>query len=381
MNILDMTVNRNKNLIAQWLRLSFHDAGTFDKNALTSRGGANGCLLTDPRFRKETENDNLDFALNTLEIVIPQWESDPSTCVSVSNADMIQFVGFFSAVRQTGTPGLNGNKIRQLRENFQWGRVDERRCDIETTSNLPDFRLGTDEDNIPLRCLNAGGEIKAKMIDRNGFTAREANVLIGAHTIGQTRTVFLPGFEAPWVENGDDTATPHGPVFDNAYHKFLVDQIEADSVGEFASNKLTFDETFSTWFRDNDSNSVRLNWLDTDVVLAFPPHDVTVHPNFLQDTHQFANNNQVFLDEFMRALDKMSRLGVTARLFNANSCDRGCPTVPGNGHSFGSGGFRPTSNEAFFSELDAALARAQETIDERAREDIDNRIILTTPIG
>ncbi len=38
------------NLLGQWLRAGFHDAGTFDQGGV-SEGGANGCLMNHPPMR------------------------------------------------------------------------------------------------------------------------------------------------------------------------------------------------------------------------------------------------------------------------------------------------------------------------------------------
>ena len=65
----------------------------------------------------------------------------------------------------TGDNPAMGNVV------FQWGRPDEQVCDTLWTDNLPAFSVGGA--SIPARCTAAGGEIKEKMMDRNGFTARE----------------------------------------------------------------------------------------------------------------------------------------------------------------------------------------------------------------
>ena len=78
-------------------------------------------------------------------------------------------------------------------------------------------------------------------MDRNGFTAREATVLMGAHTIGSTRNTFGAALGGHWVVNGADDATSNGPVFDNAYHYFLSNTIVADDANQFGSNTAPFD--------------------------------------------------------------------------------------------------------------------------------------------
>jgi hypothetical protein len=167
--------------------------------------------------------------LLTLEGIKNSWHAHDKTCIKVSSADILQFAVFFATTRQTHTPesllppltSTSSLKRDTLKNDFQWGRPDEANCDIAWTDNLPSFitQANTLCNNIiPCRCTAAGNEIKDKMIDRNNFTAskfhlvdsldtvthmpdfvflsfshhftEEANVLIGAHTIGSLRHVF-----------------------------------------------------------------------------------------------------------------------------------------------------------------------------------------------
>lgn len=49
-DMMEIFVLASPKLLAQWTRAAFHDAGTFDQ-AFPPEGGANGCLLNDPRMR------------------------------------------------------------------------------------------------------------------------------------------------------------------------------------------------------------------------------------------------------------------------------------------------------------------------------------------
>ena len=360
---MEQAAQIDKAIVPQWLRLAFHDAGTFDQR--TFNGGANGCLLNHAPMRDQPENHNLFIATGTLGFIKEQ------TGVTVSSADLIQFAGLFSVVRQTGVPGLTPQKRQRLLNEFQWGRPDEAECDIAWTQNLPGFILGTDPQDVPRRCAFAGGEIKQKMIDRNGFTAEEATALIGAHTIGLTRNEFGSELQAPWVTNGADDATPEGPVFDNAFHLFLTQDVVANTAEEFDNNRLSFDVDFPTWFR---SQTQDLNHLDTDVSLAFPSQDLSIHPHYHLFTQSFANNNQLFLRTFRLAYNKMSRLGVTDPLSNAEFCT---PPVQA-----------PTSTEAnvflapdpFLDLLQATLQEAEENLEISEIEREEEIATLTTPV-
>jgi Peroxidase len=378
-------ISPNRAIAPQWLRLAFHDAGTFDLRV--PEGGANGCLLNFDEMRFENENQNLDLAVETLRFIQNRMADAeaPELQARISSADLIQFAGFFVAVRQRGTtPGLNLQKRNELRDTFKWGRPDELNCQTRWTRNLPGFELGADPENIPLRCLFAGREIREKMMDRNGFTAREATALIGAHTIGLTRNHFGPDLAGPWVENGADDATPQGPIFDNAYHKFLIDTIPATTVEEFSvapGPPPPFDITFPTWFRVTSAN---LNHLDTDIALAFPSQDTKVHPHYDSFTQEFAESNTEFINSFMAALDKMSKLGVRAPLSPARLCTLSIarPQRPAPGPPVPAPTSAPTVVIEDFSEgLLLSVTVAEDRLEETLVERQDDIEFLTTEVN
>jgi len=327
--LLEIAVSSQHKLAPQWLRLAFHDAGTF--NQMENHGGANGCLMNYPEMQQQGENSFLSIPINTLEAVKKNWESHPDTCLDVSSADMIQFAGLFAALRQvvvspSTTPGLSAIKVNSLRS-FEWGRDDNDSCDVQWTENLPGFRLGIE--GIKDRCMGAGKEIKDKMMRRNGFTAREACALIGAHTIGLTRATFTEFLAGPWVPNGKDDATGKGPVFDNSYHEFLINSINATTIEDFALDISPFNIPFPDWFQVKETGPAptfkvlsMLNHLDTDIAMAFPSLDETEYPNFHTFTQMYEQNNTLFLRDFFTSLDKMSKLGVDVPLSFPHPCDR-----------------------------------------------------------
>lgn len=330
-NIMETNVLAEIKLLPQWTRAAFHDAGTFHQG--TGQGGANGCLLNDPLMRLEPENAFLDAPLNALADIKQAWHDHPDTCIEVSSADMLQFAIFFATHRQKHTPEslFSGSptaaaKRDTLINGFAWGRPDANNCDTAWTLHLPDFKHPESGNPIsPNRCLAAGKVIKDTMIKLNGFTAREATVLIGAHTIGQVRNTFGAADAGPWVPNGEDTATPDGPVFDNAFHDFLRNTIVENTCNNFATNVAPFTDPagiFPNWFRDIPND---LDHLDTDVTLAFPSLNPMVHPDYSGFTGAFAADNALFLDEFFQALRKMSTLGVDVTLLShATVCEDPC---------------------------------------------------------
>lgn len=154
------------------------------------------------------------------------------------------------------------------------------------------------------------------------FIKEEATALIGAHTIGLIRNTFGASLSGPWVPNGADTATPEGPVFDNAYHDFLINTIVENNANDFGNNVAPFTDTFPNWFRvaPNSLSPSGLDHLDTDAALAFPSLDLNDHPHYDTFSKKFALSNTDFLDTFGQALKKMGQLGVTAPLTTASSC-------------------------------------------------------------
>jgi len=384
-DMLDTAVIGNHRLLPQWTRAAFHDAGTFDQNG--PEGGANGCLLTHPPMRLEPENAFLDPPLNTLQAVMDAWHASPFTCINVSHADMLQFAIFYATVRQSGNPDTllstlpltaSANaKINKLITEFLWGRSDEPNCDTVWTHNLPGFTTPSSGGPIPGRCAGAGQEIEDKMMNRNGFTDEEATVLIGAHTIGMLRNTFGPGLASPWVLNGLDNATPNGPVFDKAFHHFLINDIVAPDLPTFASappgSTAPFNQIFPDWFRDSISG---VGHLDTDVTLAFTPTAPPVaHPDYSVFTTAFAANNNHFLTTFFEALQKMSRLGVTDPLFSAGPCEPPCPDAP-------DGGITLESTVRLVKDIGNATAWADEAIrkvQEQRKDEINEKTTEVVP--
>ena len=165
---------------------------------------------------------------------------------------------------------------------------------------------------------------------RSTFTpvniTEEATVLIGAHTIGKIRNTF-GAIGTEWVPGGDDLATPLGPKFDNEYFQFLINDVATPNgndafIFEANGGMPPFDTIFPTWFK---KNTPAHSHFDTDVTLAFPA--VGPHPDYSPFSVNFANSNALFIDTFMEALIKMSKLGVTVPLSIATECEEPCPGV------------------------------------------------------
>ena len=74
-----------------------------------------GCLLTNPTMRTIFGNENLDMAIDPLLMVQSMMATaSPDVAIRLTSADLIQFAGFFVAVRQRGsTPGLDDAKRQE----------------------------------------------------------------------------------------------------------------------------------------------------------------------------------------------------------------------------------------------------------------------------
>ena len=176
--------------------------------------------------------------------------------------------------------------------------------------------------------------------------------------------------------------------FDNEYHHWLINDLEADNVSEFMprtdpENIEPFDEDFLNWFQVSPEvtgdSDLKLDHLDSDLVLAFPSQAHSYYPNYHEDTVKFAESNDVFLQTFFPALDKMSKLGVDVHLQS-----------PGSGCACGSGGI---SNSNFatdgseyehlveeIKDIGSALALAEEELEAKQYKRKDEISLVTTPL-
>ena len=182
------------------------------------------------------------------------------------------------------------------------------------------------------------------------------------------------------------------PELDNEYHDWLINKLEADNASEFQPgmvprNMKPFDKEFLNWFQVSQvpgNPNLKLDHLDSDLVLAFPSlfpllSDSHHYPNYHEDTVKFAESNDVFLQTFFPALDKMSKLGVGFHLQS-----------PGSGCACGSGGI---SNSNFatdgseyehlveeIKDIGSALALAEEELEAKQYKRRDEISLVTTPL-
>ncbi|CAG9319038.1 unnamed protein product [Blepharisma stoltei] len=159
-----------------YLRVAFHDAGTFD--VVTKKGGPNASVLNSIEMNR-TENSGF---LNIKDTYLNIKTENPAA----SMADIIQ-IGGYVAVSHCGGPVMP----------FRFGRVDCSGSESDTDGQIP---------------FPSTKNIRA--IFRNmGFSDVELVALSGAHTLGGIR-FNPPGTFTPFTTNP--------LVFDNSYFKLLL---------------------------------------------------------------------------------------------------------------------------------------------------------------
>ena len=92
------------------------------------------------------------------------------------------------------------------------------------------------------------------------------------------------------MPNGQDNFTPNGPVFDNAYHDFLINTIVENDAISFAGNTAPFNIVFPDWFADTITNGV--SHLGKCIIeLIYRDLDITRHNQYgISSALHFAAN-------------------------------------------------------------------------------------------
>jgi hypothetical protein len=265
-----------------FVRLGFHDAGTFDMHNPTTSGRPDGCVdLTVP------DNAGLSSVIDMLAPVAANHRD------AMSRADLWQLAAnvaiSFSLPRGASMP-------LQIR----YGRVDVDMCADSDHSMLPDAEL-------------TNQHTRAVFVDRMGFEQTEVTALMGAHTLGRA-DADASGYDGSWVQNS--------ATFDNDYYDDIINR---------------------PWVRETNQNGQHL-WrdpgnpetlmLNTDMSLAFDiGDDATVNSNncrtgggggggggqrgnncprtgdSINDVETFAANREAWYFAFSKAWQKLQQLG------------------------------------------------------------------------
>jgi cytochrome c peroxidase len=174
-------IGERRNIAPLMVRLSWHDAGTYDE--ATQTGGPRACMRFD--FGESTHGANAGLAI-ARDLLAPIKARHPS----ISNADLWSLAAI-CAIKVMGGPDIA----------WRAGRPDAC-CDNDAA---PDGRLPDATQGCPhLRSV----------FHRMGMSDQEIVALSGAHAVGMCHP-DRSGFIGPWTTSALD--------FDNAFFINLVD--------------------------------------------------------------------------------------------------------------------------------------------------------------
>eukprot|EP00516_Mucochytrium_quahogii_P001325 CAMPEP_0203760604 /NCGR_PEP_ID=MMETSP0098-20131031/13860_1 /ASSEMBLY_ACC=CAM_ASM_000208 /TAXON_ID=96639 /ORGANISM=" , Strain NY0313808BC1" /LENGTH=398 /DNA_ID=CAMNT_0050654241 /DNA_START=210 /DNA_END=1406 /DNA_ORIENTATION=+ len=241
------------------IRLAWHNAGTYDKN--TNTGGSEGAMM---RFSPESDwgaNAGLDIARAKLEKIKQQFPG-------VTYADLWSLAGT-QAIEDAGGPSI---KWRPGRKDF-----------AESHASLPDGllpdSLGAEHKREPAQHLR-------NIFYRMGFNDREIVALSGAHVLGGCHG-DRSGHVGPWTRS---------PItFSNDFFVVLLNETWSKK-----KHHQGQDWKGPTQYEDP---SGELMMLPTDMALVWDE-------KFRSVVEEYANNEELFFNDFANAWTKLQELGV-----------------------------------------------------------------------
>merc|ERR1719183_2620275 len=252
-----------KNCGPVFVRLAWHDSGTFDVNIKEDWPKAGGAIAS-IRFEPEINhgaNAGLAGAVKLLEPVKEKF-------AEVSYADIYQMASARS-IELAGGPKID----------MKYGRVDATSPDeCSPEGNLPDAEAG-DEGKFGGPGGTASTEDTAvewhlrKVFYRMGLGDEEIVALSGAHTFGRAyadrsglgaeKTKFTDGTPTKLADGSStDKYTPGGSpwveewlVFDNSYFTTITDSSTDDELLKLTSDKILFKDAGFKPFADKFAKS------------------------------------------------------------------------------------------------------------------------------
>lgn len=228
------------------LRLSWHVSGTYDKN--DNSGGSFGGTY---RFKKEADDPSNMGLQNAAKFLEPIAKEFPW----ISHGDLYT-LGGVTAIQE-----MQGPKIP-----WRPGRVDADEKETPENGRLPDATQGSD--------------YVRKYFGRFGFTDQEIVALIGAHSLGKTH-LKNSGFEGPWGASTN--------VFTNDFFKNLLNENWKKEKNEAGNEQYNSDKGYMM--------------LPTDFSL-------TQDSKFKELVEKYANNQDVFFEDFKNAYVKLLENGI-----------------------------------------------------------------------
>ncbi|TDL15306.1 heme peroxidase [Rickenella mellea] len=234
------------------VRLAWHSSGTYDKNDNT--GGSNYATMRFDPEALHAANNGLNIARTIMEKVKKEF-------------DWISYGDLWTLAGVVAIQEMQGPKIP-----WRAGRIDGFAKDATPDGRLPDATQGSDH----LR----------NIFYRMGFNDQEIVALSGAHALGRCHT-DRSGFEGPW------TFSP--TTFTNDYFKLLFDE-------KWVWKKWNGPKQLE------DKKTKSLMMLPTDYVL-------TQDKSFKKFAKAYADNQEVFFQDFSKAFSKLLELGVPQSQF------------------------------------------------------------------
>lgn len=260
-NLIDEDMkNRNDgtSLVGTFVRLAWHQAGTYDK--ADDSGGSNGGRIRHNPERNWSANSGLGLAMDKLDKI---KEKHPE----ISYADLYALAGIV-AIEEAGGPVID----------FKLGRVDEPNGDNSPAEGrLPDADRGTWKGTI---------QHMRDVFHRLGLTDREMVALLGAHSLGRCHT-YNSQYWGPWTlaEN----------TMSNEYFRLLVE--------ERWTEKHTHNGKLWQGPLQYENSTGELMMLPSDMALL---HD----ENLKTYVEMYAKDEEVFFRDFALAFSKLLQLGV-----------------------------------------------------------------------
>ncbi len=251
--MINELLDQSPRLAAPFVRLAFHDAGTYDATDETNPGGARGAIRFEPQ-RTHGDNDGLDGPIGQLEVV-------HAATPRLSYADIYQLSAYV-AVWRSGGPAMR----------FRAGRLDG-----------PAHSGWRGYSALPAATMSNAAEVLA-YFHRLGLSETDAVALSGGHTLGRCHR-HISGFEGRW----DTTES----TFDNAYFAFLVNGTgyTQDVLGVRSDSGLL-------WYSPI-----------TETVQLPTDRHLLALPQLRDVVHTYAANQSAFFFDFARAFERLSERG------------------------------------------------------------------------
>ncbi|KAI8800111.1 heme peroxidase [Cladochytrium replicatum] len=246
-----LAILKEKNCHPIFVRLAWHEAGTYDVN--TKTGGARGLMRFNVGTSTYGANVGLGIARGLLE---PVKEKHPS----ITYADLWTLAGVVAI--EYGLQRAGNTTAKPV---WRAGRIDADESATTPDGRLPDATKGADH----LR----------NIFYRMGLSDKDIVALSGAHTLGRMHP-DRSGFEGPWVL--DPLA------FDNT---FFVDLLKSDywTLGQASTGNAQY------WSPDKTA------MVNTDMVLA-------KDPAFRVYVEKYAASNDAFVADFFESYQKLLEL-------------------------------------------------------------------------